>query len=175
MNHLIKYKLFEAKKRVHRNKDVQRAIKIVQEHGVGVRFIDTGDLVSGGADIPKGYIEIGLDLTKPNIIISTLFHELGHFYCYDKNIYKEFHHGFFRTDITEEQFKSMLRTAIKAERYVDEWAKKKMKEHFPHLRFTYTYRAKNSKKWVNDYLYSSFEKPIIDMETRKLIKLLEDI
>lgn len=181
MNHLIKYKLFEeakrGRKKISRNRDVQRAIQIVKQHGVDIKFLKLakkdGAQPNGYASLQNNCIIVNSMCKDIEKIISILFHELGHFYCYDKKVFKEYHYGWYK-EASEEGIKNMLRTAIKAERYVDNWGKEKMKEHFPHLKFKPGYTGNWAKSWILNHLYGAFEDDIIDIETEKLIKILKD-
>lgn len=48
--------------------------------------------------------------------------------------FDKYHSGYFNKNLSEDDFRSMVRTAYRAENFVDKWAKKKMKEYFPNNR-----------------------------------------
>ncbi len=55
--------------------------------------------------------------------IGAILHELGHAYCYKNGIWKKYHR--------ERSTKVDIKTALKAEVWVEKWAENKFKEMFP--------------------------------------------
>lgn len=73
--------------------------------------------------------------------MSVFFHELGHIYCYDNGLWKNYHLDKFPGDMTDEEKWLCYNTAIKAERWIDKWAEKEMKKHYPDLKFITSYEC----------------------------------
>jgi len=72
------------------------------------------------------------------LIINTIFHELGHHYCYQNNKWPTYHYTKSDKNITKKDIRNFNRTAIKAEKWVDNWAEKEQKKWFPNLPFEKT-------------------------------------
>lgn len=84
---------------------------------------------------------------KTKKLIPIIFHELGHKYCYDNDIFHAYHY--------ENDIRLFKLTALKAERYVDRWAAKEMKKHgftneYPMFYYSKA-RTKNFKKYIKNY------------------------
>lgn len=88
---------------------------------------------------------ISINLNQSGVsMLSTFFHEIGHVYCFQKGIWKSFHVDKPIEELTEVEKKKYLSTALKAERWVDNWGKREMKKHFPHLQYIDSYLCKDS-------------------------------
>lgn len=57
-----------------------------------------------------------------------LFHELGHIYCYNNNIWKNYHFNY-SIPLTRQKKDLVLKLGLKAERWVDKWAMKEIKKY----------------------------------------------
>lgn len=73
--------------------------------------------------------------------MSIFFHELGHIFCYDNGLWKNYHLEKYPGDMTLEEKLLCYNTALKAERWIDRWAKKEMKKHYPDLTFVLSYNC----------------------------------
>jgi hypothetical protein len=94
---------------------------------------------------------ISVNLNQSGIsMLSTFFHEIGHVYCYQKGIWKSFHINKPLEDLTNSERKKYIATALKAERWVDRWAEKEMKKHFPRLKYMETYLSEENGKNFSD-------------------------
>jgi hypothetical protein len=71
--------------------------------------------------------------------LSTFFHELGHIYCYQHGLWPKYHLLKAPEYMTLKEKRSCYATALKAERWIDNWAKKEMTKHFPNVKFVFTY------------------------------------
>lgn len=88
---------------------------------------------------------------RPKKRKSTLFHELGHIYCYKNGIYKSYHFG--DKKLTKRDNQLIRRIGLRAERWVDRWAKKEMKKYFPKERYDESYiKKKNVDIYKKNYL-----------------------
>ena len=72
-------------------------------------------------------------------MLSTFFHEIGHLHCWEHKLWKSYHVGRPLSLLNAEEKKKYIRTALKAERWVDDWAKKEMRKHFPNLPYIASY------------------------------------
>lgn len=83
--------------------------------------------------------------------IAIVFHELGHKYCFDNNIFYHYHY--------EKNVRLFQLTALKAERYVDRWAKKELKKHGFDIEYPMFYyskgRTKAFKKYIKNKLWQT--------------------
>lgn len=112
---------------------------------------------SGQAKLPERIIEISTKFIKSRReYLSTFFHELGHFYCYDNDIYPIFHGKRDFNSILDE-FKAMKLTALRAEKFVDKWAAKIMRKYFPKIRFVHAYNSYHDRNWLKTKLEKHYK------------------
>ena len=91
-----------------------------------------------------GEIVIVNEFVNIDRMLSTIFHELGHIYCWRKNIWPAYH----KYAITKKQKKLQRATAWRAEQWVDRWGEKEMKKHFPKRTFHAGYTTEEDKQWL---------------------------
>ena len=72
-------------------------------------------------------------------IISVFFHELGHIYCFNNSLWTSYHNNKLISEMTDRDKKLVVRTAVRAERWVDKWATKEMAKHFPKMNYYTNY------------------------------------
>lgn len=143
--------------------------KIADLYGAKVRFFNIRE------HGPSGYFRyddqvllIGRSKDKAEML-STFFHELGHYYCWENGIWPSYHRWRFRKDLpifNARELRYIVRTGLRTERWVDNWGKATMKLYYPELRYRTTYRSKESVKWYNEnfldyYRWRLNEKKII--------------
>ena len=68
--------------------------------------------------------------------LSTLFHELGHIYCVQKGLFKDYH---FPDWNSKSSIRNYSNTAYKAECWVDSWAAQEFKSIYPDKEYTRCY------------------------------------
>lgn len=164
-----------------KSKIVREAIDVIESYGVKVKIVKMDyEGVRGVAKLEENTIAISpvmFELDSVDDILTVLFHELGHFYCYDNKIFKGYHYGFYKNKISEDELKAMVRTAIRAEAYVDKWGMVEMKKYFPDHKYRgrYMYKRKWIKEAIVNYLYDCFADDIVRMETKKLGKILTEM
>lgn len=116
-----------------------------------VRFKDVNNL--GLCSYTEGIIYLHPKL-KNNLVLAckVLYHEVGHIYCYDNGIWKSYH---VKDDnnLTKRKLNLLLKTALKAERWVDRWAEKRIKELNPKMKF-----------------YKGYQTELVTKRFRKLLK-----
>lgn len=80
--------------------------------------------------------------------IQIIFHELGHKYCFDNSKYYNYHH--------ETNLRLIKLTALKAERYVDRWAKKEFQKFNFDFEYCMFYYEKSRTKLFKKYISKKF-------------------
>lgn len=117
------------------------ARKIITElsvlYGVRLHFEKTKDQ-QGESRFWNNSISINLNQSGISML-STFFHEIGHIHCFKNGIWKSFHINKTINKMTKDEKRKYLLTALKSERWIDRWAEKEMKNHFPKLKYIYSY------------------------------------
>lgn len=133
-------------------RDFDKAVeRVKREYGVkNVDFKDFGRISAsvhlGECTYTKGYITLNEKLKKDySLAIKVLYHEVGHIYCYKNGIWKSYHNED-DNNLTKKQKELIRRTGLKAERWVDDWASKRIKEQYPRLRFFLGYKTEEVTK-----------------------------
>lgn len=113
----------------------------------------------GGYATEKGEVFVDKDAWNTvSQVLSTVFHEIGHVYCFRNKIWWGYH-GFHRSHAKNKKKKrALLATAFKAEQWVDKWAEKEMKKHFPDRNYYQSYRTERDRDWLMDYLRKEYLK-----------------
>lgn len=116
-----------------------------------------------------GVADKNLSITE---IIRTLFHEIGHAICFKFDIFKAYHNLNLKRPKSNEEYaknlRSFLKTALRAERYVDSLSIKLQKEFAPDYlpsRKLDGYYCKDTSAWFSD----EFLAPI-----REELKIIND-
>ena len=139
------------------------SIKIAHSYGVKIRFKKLNN-IAGWADFDNEiiYIEpflkktiIGAKYSYNEYILSTIFHEIGHIVAKRNGKFKTYHYSN-RKVFTKKILNSLLKTAFRAEKYVDIWGEKEMKRAFPELKYVKSYRNNVDKKWILNYWHQVF-------------------
>lgn len=133
--------------------------KLSKLYGVRVYFYKPSRYNAGGfyrSDTGNIHISLGEDL------ISVFFHELGHKHCREMGIWRTYHD---RDKLRGDQrLRSIIRTGLKAERWIDRWARNTMKLYFPHHIYNAGYPGKESKKWFHNFVLASYKKKLKNLE-----------
>jgi hypothetical protein len=85
-----------------------------------------------------------------SILISTLFHELGHLHCIFNDLWYNYHR--------DESYYLVKKVALKAERWVDKWGMKEMRKFYPKLPFDKAYETKEDIQYLYEDLARRFGK-----------------
>jgi hypothetical protein len=104
----------------------------------------------GQSQYTEGIVRLNYHALKHDdkLKAQVLFHELGHIWCYENGIWESYHQKYEpRTRREKERF---LRTALKAERWIDRWAEKKVKEIYPDHIYRWGYLNKENVKLFKD-------------------------
>ena len=121
---------------------------IANYYGVKIKFTRHPDAVSPmSADGEVIHIALGDKSLKGigrDFIINSMFHELGHVYCYRNGLFVEYHN-------VNNTYDAIIRTALKAERYVDRWAGV---EVLKYRKFRKEYIGVTKRVAPYDYVYS---------------------
>ena len=116
---------------------IKECRKLSIPYGIKTRFKRLSKDLGGYSDFEKRLIVINSLYKSRAWILSTFFHELVHFYCYDNNIYYLYHHSEFLED--------KLRFGLKVERYVDTVAAKWLSEYDSKITYEGAYAYENQK------------------------------
>jgi len=104
----------------------------------------------------EGLIEINYFLkNKKKKFLNTLFHEIGHLYCYRNDIWKNYHIDKVRLSKKEKEL--IVKTGLKAERWIENWAEKEMKKWFPKVSYDKGYYKPYKTKLFKEYLEENFK------------------
>ncbi len=109
-------------------------------------------------------IGLSIDLFNDvDCLYSIAFHEFGHIWCKNNGKFKIFHNCA-KKDLTEYEKYIIVKTAWKAEVYVDKWAKAQLNQSHPNIKFTGNYinATKHSKQvwkdsWLSQFKTSEFQ------------------
>lgn len=127
---------------------IQEIKKLEEYYEVKVIFEEIDDL--GGYilyDNPK-FIFIGNDYKKKRAdLLKVFFHELGHIHCLRTGKWKAYHSSFRSYDDKKNYYKKYLRTALKAERWVDNWAYNELKKYDKRVSYDFPYSGKEAQQW----------------------------
>lgn len=82
-------------------------------------------------------------------LLSILFHELGHIYCYRNGIWKNYHHC--KNQYSKEGLLKIRRIAIKAERWIDNWAEKELAQYDARCPYQAYYHDAEGKDFLKTY------------------------
>lgn len=139
-----------------------KVIKILAlYYKVPVRVIqkDEQEQRAGYYDSLKKRITVIMQENPAYDLLSVFFHEWGHAYCHKNGIWEAYHQPgvvkkgklYLSTDL----LKKVIKTAYKAECWIDKFAKKEMLRWFPNLPFNSGYlNDREAKRWLHEnYLF----------------------
>lgn len=119
------------------------------EFDVKVEFCNIWD--RGECYVTQRRIVISTFEQTPEEMLCTFFHELGHIECSNRKIWTVYNTLPF-SNMSKSDKSSYIRTALKAERWIDKWASKKIKEYFPTINYTLTYFESEGVEYMKDHL-----------------------
>jgi hypothetical protein len=102
----------------------------------------------GSADGATGSIWIWNGPMTDGNFLSILFHELGHIHCYRNGIWKAYHLN--KAKLTKKEKRAAMLTGWKAECWVDGWAAKEMKKHYPRYKYLPSYENEDDKRDLHE-------------------------
>jgi predicted SprT family Zn-dependent metalloprotease len=103
------------------------------------------------------FINLGHKCTK-NVFISAVLHEICHIIAHRQGKFKLYHAD--NTD-NKDNIRAILRTGLRAERYVDNQAKALMKGLFPGMRYDYSYLRKEDVLWFHEVQLKHYKKLLL--------------
>ena len=129
---------------------------MAEEYNVKVFYSNSMNGFDGMSRYWKRSISLNCSLNA-STMLATFFHEIGHIHCWDNSIWQSYHIDKSPSRLNNNEKSKFIRTALKAERWVEKWAKKEMKKHFPHLKYVSSgYSSKEEKdhflKYVKNYV-----------------------
>jgi len=120
-----------------RETTVRRIKELARDYRVKLFFNKKTDSL-GQARFWARSISVNRDLA-PRQMLSVFFHELGHIHCHEHGKWSSYHNVKPNDELTERERELMVRTAVKAERWVDGWARAEMAKHFPGVEYFTNY------------------------------------
>lgn len=121
--------------------------KIARQHGVKLNIKPISN-AAGLYNEEINKITIDSNSNKKQLPF-IFFHELGHLYCVNNNIWETYHNF----DNTWSAYKS---TALKAERWIDLWAEKEVKKYFNNIDCYKPYHTKEGVKELREMVDTVF-------------------
>lgn len=126
--------------------------KIAGEFKVTLRFANLDKEIDGEA--LGSVITVKRRLLKARTV-SVFFHELAHVICQRENKFSIFHNHTITTKSTlaeiERIRRAVLRTALRAEKYVDFLGEVLAGQHFPDIEYIPSYQEQDAKAWIRGY------------------------
>ena len=118
---------------------------IVKKYEAKVVFKRLRKDISGYCEYEHGLITLATTETNRAVTLSTLFHEIFHLVCYRKGLWRNFHESEDRTTV--------LKTALKAERYIDKLAQITLYNYDKRLTYIHSYSGPNKelKKFLEEF------------------------
>jgi hypothetical protein len=114
------------------------------------RFVPMADTyLEASVDIQKKFIAVNSSIPWDRAkFISAILHEVSHIIAAKTGVYKIYHSW----PVRVKNRAAFFRTALRAERYVDKYAKKMMKDLYPGVRYKPSYFNKKDVIWFNKQL-----------------------
>lgn len=122
----------------------KKAIALVHEFKLKIRFIDMDEEIRGYADLDNDTVFVNKNVKPERLVLSTVCHEIGHFEAKRNGKFKVYHQTVART---KKEIATFMTTGFRAEQYVDKWGEKLFKKRFPKLKYKKAYRDEASKVW----------------------------
>jgi hypothetical protein len=123
--------------------------ELSKTYGVRVYYSKYLD-ISGEARYWKGTMTLSSNQNVGNIL-SAFFHELGHIYCYRNNKWTSFHNPKTPDKMSEVEKTLLCKTALRAERWVDNYGKKEMFKYFPNISYSVAYQSQEDIDFLSEY------------------------
>lgn len=125
-------------------------IELSKEYGVRLHFTKSMINNDGCARYWNNSISVSTTQSASGML-STFFHEIGHIYCWENSIWTSYHVNKPFEHLTKEEKSRFIKVALKAERWVDSWAKNEMKKHFPNVKYSPSYESEaDGKEFMTD-------------------------
>ncbi len=131
---------------------IREARKFAKLHNCKVLFKPIKGAVAGYCDLETDTVTINSYLSSRSEILSALAHELSHCIAYRKGLWQAYH----------DNKDDMMKTAIKAERYIDRMAERLLFEFDARVRYLGAYLDSSNeeiKEFLENYYADSKESP----------------
>lgn len=127
---------------------------LVNFYNVKVIFTDRG---YSSACYWENYILIDLSTVHSIAeLLCAVFHELGHLYCYQNDLFAKYHWDLDDSYSMVEIHRYMHKMGLKAERFVDKVGEQLMSAHFPDIPYIGGYNTKTNVKWYKAWLNKNY-------------------
>ena len=87
-----------------------------------------------------------------DMLMNVFFHELAHWYAYHNNVFPIYH----SKNMKKFNLKNNMCTAVRAERWVDNFGKNTCKQLFPDIKWKNSYQSKEEVKMLREYVKYSY-------------------
>lgn len=148
---------------------IQQCKVIARQMGIGCRFQKTDRTSSGWAHSDS--VVVQWTQGNPAYYISSIFcHEVNHVVCRRSGKYLVYHQSFTFFDSPKDEIrwlKTFLRTALRAERYVDAQGEKMHHQLWPCRRFLPGYHTAEGVQWFRDTVLAPYRTQLALLEARK--------
>lgn len=111
--------------------EIKECRRLAKAYGVRVLFRRLKQELSGYADLDNNTIVINRDYRDRQSILSTFFHEYFHIKCVQDGLWKNYHLG--------ETVEQKMKTAVRAERFVDRAAEMELYNYDKRIRYIRAY------------------------------------
>jgi predicted SprT family Zn-dependent metalloprotease len=110
----------------------------------------------GKCDYQNGVIKLNYFMVAGNEEekIRSLFHELGHIHCYQNGLWKGSHNP--RFPLNRKDKKTLILTALKAEKWIDNWAEQELKKYYPSFKYKKEFSTKEGIKTYRNEILSKY-------------------
>lgn len=125
---------------------------------VKVKIVKLKDNMLGG--VSTTHRIINLDKGHP-AILNGFFHELGHLYCINKGLWRCYHHMKSEKDLTKSELLCAIRTAMKAELWVERWGNTEFHAWFPKMKLYVVYDLPDGRDWLKKEVIGLYKKYLI--------------
>lgn len=123
--------------------------KIVWRKGKNLNFLGECDFVTGTIHLNYKHCQ-SISLKDR---AQLLFHELGHIYCFNNNIWSSYHTS---KRLTRARKQKIIYTALKAEKWVDMWAEQQYALYYPNFKFERFYNNSQIVKAFREHFLTQF-------------------
>ncbi len=121
--------------------------RILKNYGIKYRIRNVKNCM-GSASVFNNTIELSsCNIKTRKELLSVTFHEICHILCYRAKKYYNYH--YYTEKPMKNKIKTLIRTGLKAEKYVDKVAKKLIKNYYPKFKFEISY-DKDRIQWYKE-------------------------
>jgi len=133
-----------------RKKSIRKLLKELSiEYNIKLHFTKSLPDSDGISRYWRNSISISLNQSAKSML-SAFFHEIGHIHCFKNGLWTSYHVNKPLEFLSKKEKIKYIKTAVKAEKWVDRWAEKEMKKHFPELKYYRGYSIETCESFKRD-------------------------